>query len=59
VLRLVFETALAIPSKSKIAVHQVKNFEWCLLTNHTAPFLEDVIELIGWYWARWNIESVP
>jgi IS4 transposase len=33
--------------------------EWRLLTNRAAPALEDVIELIEWYRARWEIESVP
>jgi hypothetical protein len=30
--------------------------EWRLLTNRTASVLEDVIELINWYRARWEIE---
>lgn len=34
----------------------VKPVEWRLLTNRTAPALEDVIELIDWYRARWEIE---
>jgi hypothetical protein len=34
----------------------VKPVEWRLLTNRAAPELEDVIELIDWYRARWEIE---
>lgn len=34
----------------------VKAVEWRLLTNRAAPTLEDVIELIDWYRARWDIE---
>lgn len=34
----------------------IKPVEWRLLTNRTAPTLEDVIELIDWYRARWEIE---
>ena len=30
--------------------------EWRLLTNRSAPTLDDVIELIDWYRARWDIE---
>ena len=33
-----------------------KAVEWRLLTNRAAPTLEDVIELIDWYRARWDIE---
>ncbi|WGG52071.1 IS4 family transposase [Rugamonas sp. DEMB1] len=33
-----------------------KPVEWRLLTNRAAPTLEDVIELIDWYRARWEIE---
>jgi hypothetical protein len=33
-----------------------KPVEWRLLTNRSAPALEDVIELIDWYRARWDIE---
>jgi hypothetical protein len=34
----------------------VKPVEWRLLTNREAPALDDVIELIDWYRARWEIE---
>jgi hypothetical protein len=33
-----------------------KPVEWRLLTNRAAPTLENVIELIDWYRARWDIE---
>jgi hypothetical protein len=33
-----------------------KPVEWRLLTNRAAPALEDAIELIDWYRARWEIE---
>lgn len=33
-----------------------KPVEWRLLTNRAAPTLEDAIELIDWYRARWEIE---
>lgn len=33
-----------------------KPVEWRLLTNRAAPKLENVIELIDWYRARWDIE---
>jgi len=33
-----------------------KPVEWRLLTNRAAPELEDIIELIDWYRARWEIE---
>jgi hypothetical protein len=33
-----------------------KPVEWRLLTNRAAPTLDDVIELIDWYRARWDIE---
>ncbi len=33
-----------------------KPVEWRLLTNRAAPTLEDAIELIDWYRARWKIE---
>ena len=33
-----------------------KPVEWRLLTNRVATTLEDVIELIDWYRARWEIE---
>jgi IS4 transposase len=34
----------------------VKPVEWRLLSNRSAPTLSDVIELIDWYRARWEIE---
>jgi hypothetical protein len=34
----------------------VKPIEWRLLTNREAPDLADVVELIDWYRARWEIE---
>lgn len=34
-----------------------KPVEWRLLTNRAAPALADVIELIDWYRARWEIET--
>jgi hypothetical protein len=34
----------------------VKPVEWRLLTNRATPTLEDVIERIEWYRARWEIE---
>jgi len=34
----------------------VKPVEWRLLSNRCAPALADVIELIDWYRARWEIE---
>jgi hypothetical protein len=38
------------------AAKGVKPIEWRLLTNRSAPTLEDVIELIDWYRVRWDIE---
>ena len=35
----------------------VKPVEWRLLTNRKAEVLTDVIELIDWYRARWEIET--
>jgi len=35
----------------------IKPVEWRLLTNRLAPALADVIELVDWYRARWEIES--
>lgn len=34
----------------------VKPIEWRLLTNRAAPTLEQAVELIEWYRARWEIE---
>jgi hypothetical protein len=34
----------------------VKPVEWRLLTNRLAPALADIIELVDWYRARWEIE---
>lgn len=34
----------------------VKPIEWRLLTNRPAPTLEQAVELIDWYRARWEIE---
>jgi len=34
-----------------------KPVEWRLLTNRAAPAVADVIELIDWYRARWEIET--
>lgn len=34
----------------------VKPVEWRLLSNRAAPTLADVVELIDWYRARWEIE---
>lgn len=34
----------------------IKPVEWRLLTNRAAPALADVVELIDWYRARWEIE---
>ncbi len=34
----------------------IKPVEWRLLTNRLAPTLSDVIELVDWYRARWEIE---
>jgi hypothetical protein len=34
----------------------VKPVEWRLLSNRCVPKLEDVVELIDWYRARWEIE---
>lgn len=34
----------------------IKPVEWRLLTNREVPALADVIELIDWYRARWEIE---
>jgi len=36
----------------------VKPIEWRLLTNHVATTLEEAIELINWYRARWEIEML-
>jgi hypothetical protein len=33
-----------------------KPVEWRLLTNRAAPALADIVELIDWYRARWEIE---
>lgn len=34
-----------------------KPVEWRLLTNREAPTADDVVELIDWYRARWEIET--
>jgi hypothetical protein len=36
----------------------VKPIEWRLLTNRAAANLDDAIELIDWYRARWEIETL-
>ena len=37
-------------------IAEPKGVKWRLLTNRAAPTLEDAIELIDWYRARWEIE---
>jgi hypothetical protein len=49
-------SATCIVAREIDAPKGVKPIEWRLLTNRAAPTLEDVIELIDWYRARWEIE---
>ena len=35
-----------------------KPIEWCLLTNRETATLEEIVELIDWYRARWKIEML-
>jgi hypothetical protein len=48
--------ATCIVAREIDAPKGVKPVEWRLLTNRAAPELEDVIELINFYRARWDIE---
>ena len=41
-----------------IAGFRIKPIEWRLLTNRIAVSLDDAIELIDWYRARWEIEML-
>ncbi len=49
-------TATCVVAREIGAPKGVKPIEWRLLTNRPAPTLEQAIELIDWYWARWEIE---
>ena len=49
-------SATCIVAREIDAPKGVKPVEWRLLTNRTAPTLDDAIELIDWYRARWEIE---
>jgi hypothetical protein len=49
-------SATCIVAREIGAPKGTKPVEWRLLTNRAAPALEDVIELIEWYRARWEIE---
>ena len=51
-----FITATCIVAREIGAPAGVKPVEWRLLTNREAPTLEDAIELIDWYRARWEVE---
>lgn len=49
-------SACCIVAREISAPDGVKPIEWRLLTNREAPTLADVVELIDWYRARWEIE---
>lgn len=49
-------TATCIVAREVGAPKGVKPIEWRLLTNRSAPTLEQAVELIDWYRARWEIE---
>lgn len=64
------EVEIAHGRRGKIKVHcvvarevgapaGVKPIEWRLLTNRVVATQEQAVELIDWYRARWEIESVP
>ena len=38
------------------ALEGAKPVVWRLLTNRAAPTLQDAVELVNWYRARWEIE---
>jgi hypothetical protein len=48
--------ATCIVAREIDAPKGVKAVEWRLLTNRSAQTLEEIIELIDWYRARWEIE---
>lgn len=49
-------SATCIVAREIDAPKGAKPVEWRLLTNRAAPVVEDIIELINWYLARWEIE---
>lgn len=49
-------TATCVVARETAAPKGVKPVEWRLLTNRQASTLEQVVELIEWYRARWEIE---
>jgi hypothetical protein len=49
-------SATCVVAREIDAPKGVKPVEWRLLTNRPAPTLDDAIELIDWYRARWEIE---
>jgi len=49
-------TATSIVAREFDAPAGVKPIEWRLLTNRAVATLDDAIELIDWYRARWEIE---
>jgi Transposase Tn5 dimerisation domain/Transposase DNA-binding len=49
-------TATCVVAREMAAPKGVKPVEWRLLTNRQASTLEQVVELIEWYRARWEIE---
>ena len=50
--------ATSIVAREFDAPAGVKPIEWRLLTNRSAASLDDTIELIDWYRARWEIETL-
>ncbi|WP_425476451.1 IS4 family transposase [Cupriavidus sp. BIC8F] len=50
--------ATSIVAREFDAPAGVKPIEWRLLTNRSAASLDDAIELIDWYRARWEIETL-
>lgn len=51
-------SATCIVAREFDAPAGVKPIEWRLLTNRVAASLDDAIELIDWYRARWEIEML-
>lgn len=48
----------AIVAREFDAQDGIKPVEWRLLTNRVVANLDDAIELIDWYRARWEIEAL-
>lgn len=50
-------SATSIVAREIGAPAGTKPVEWRLLTNRLAPMAAEVVELIDWYRARWEIET--